>query len=153
MLLRRAGFGRRVSGFGFGVRSGLGIRVQGVELRIQGLGFRLVFKAHRLWHHSTLGLIVIKKKFRVHTDETHDELGAPLCGRPFENVRIRHLLAVWGYGLGVGVLLINVRRFREGLVFEDHRLLYHSTLGVRVIKKKTGVQSTGFRDHETGPRT
>ena len=28
-----------------------------------------------------------------------------------------------------------VKRFRGGLVFEAHRLVYHSTLGVRVIKK------------------
>ena len=26
--------------------------------------------------------------------------------------------------------------FRGGLVFKTHRLLYHSTLGLRVIKKK-----------------
>jgi len=30
----------------------------------------------------------------------------------------------------------NVQRFRGGLVFKAHRLLYHSTLGSRVIKKK-----------------
>jgi len=30
-----------------------------------------------------------------------------------------------------------VKRFRGGLVFKAHRLLYHSTLGLRVIKKKT----------------
>ena len=30
----------------------------------------------------------------------------------------------------------NVQRFRGGLVFKAHRLVYHSTLGVRVIKKK-----------------
>jgi len=30
----------------------------------------------------------------------------------------------------------NVKRFRGGLVFKAHRLLYHSTLGLRVIKKK-----------------
>jgi len=30
----------------------------------------------------------------------------------------------------------NVKRFRGGLVFEAHRLLYHSTLGLRVITKK-----------------
>ena len=30
----------------------------------------------------------------------------------------------------------NVQRFRGGRVFKAHRLLYHSTLGVRVIKKK-----------------
>ena len=30
--------------------------------------------------------------------------------------------------------------FRGGLVFKAHRLFYHSTLGVRVIKKKQDVQ-------------
>jgi len=34
------------------------------------------------------------------------------------------------------VLHRNVQRFRGGLVFKDHRLLYHSTLGLRVVKKK-----------------
>ena len=29
-----------------------------------------------------------------------------------------------------------MKRFRGGLVFKAHRLVYHSTLGVRVIKKK-----------------
>ena len=32
--------------------------------------------------------------------------------------------------------LQQVKRFRGGLVFKAHRLLYHSTLGLRVIKKK-----------------
>ena len=36
--------------------------------------------------------------------------------------------------------LQNVRRFRGGLVFKSHGLLYHSTLGLRCIKKK---KSTG----------
>jgi len=31
-----------------------------------------------------------------------------------------------------------VQRFRCGLVFKAHGLLYHSTLGLRVIKKKKG---------------
>ena len=30
----------------------------------------------------------------------------------------------------------NVQRFRGGLVFKAHRLLYHSTLGLRVIQKR-----------------
>jgi len=34
------------------------------------------------------------------------------------------------------LLDINVQRFRGGLVFKAHRLVYHSTLGLRVIKKK-----------------
>jgi len=29
-----------------------------------------------------------------------------------------------------------VQRFRGGLVFKAHRLLYHSTLGLRVMKKR-----------------
>ena len=32
-----------------------------------------------------------------------------------------------------------MKRFRRGLVFKAHRLLYHSTLGLRVIKKKKKV--------------
>ena len=39
----------------------------------------------------------------------------------------------------------NVQRFRGGLVFKANRLLHHSTLGLRVIKKKkitTGVFQT-----------
>ena len=31
----------------------------------------------------------------------------------------------------------NAKRFRGGLVFKAHRLLYRSALGLRVIKKKT----------------
>ena len=34
------------------------------------------------------------------------------------------------------LLRINVKRSRGGLVFKAHRLLYHSTLGLRVIKNK-----------------
>ena len=31
-----------------------------------------------------------------------------------------------------------MKQFRGGLVFKAQRLLYHSTLGLRVIKKKKG---------------
>ena len=37
--------------------------------------------------------------------------------------------------------LANVQRFRGGLVFKAHRLVYHSTLGLIVIKKKRGLAS------------
>ena len=37
----------------------------------------------------------------------------------------------------------NVKRFRGGLVFMAHRLLYHSTLGLRVIKKKKKKSDAG----------
>jgi len=40
-------------------------------------------------------------------------------------------------GAGGGVQLYrNVQRFRGGLVFKAHRLLYHTTLGLSVIKKR-----------------
>ena len=32
-----------------------------------------------------------------------------------------------------------MKRFRGGLVFKAHKLVYHSTLGLRVIKKKKGT--------------
>ena len=40
---------------------------------------------------------------------------------------------------GVQGLGVNVQWFRGGLVFKAHRLVYHSTLGSRVIKKKFKV--------------
>ena len=44
---------------------------------------------------------------------------------------------VWGMEFGRNALLRrNVKRFRGGLVFKARRLLYHSTLGLRVIEKK-----------------
>ena len=42
----------------------------------------------------------------------------------------------WGTLEEEQLLHRNVQRFRGGLVFKAHRLLYHSTLGSRVIKKK-----------------
>jgi len=39
----------------------------------------------------------------------------------------------------------NVKRFRGGLVFKAHRLLYHSTLGSRVIKKKKRRMALWYR--------
>jgi hypothetical protein len=38
-----------------------------------------------------------------------------------------------------------VRRFQGGLVFKAHRLVYHSTLGSRVIKKKKRIWGFGVR--------
>jgi len=39
-----------------------------------------------------------------------------------------------------------VQRFRDGLVFKAHRLLYHSTLGLRVIKEKKKKRVWGYLD-------
>ena len=54
-------------------------------------------------------------------------------------------LATWCRGSQP--LYKNVDRFRCGLVFKAHRLLYHPNLGLRVIKKKKR------REHCTGTRT
>ena len=37
----------------------------------------------------------------------------------------------------------NVKRFRGGLVFKAHRLVYHSTLGLRVIQEARGTCFSG----------
>jgi len=79
----------------------------------------LVCKAHRRLYHSTLGLSVIKKKKRI--------LG----------------FGVWGFGVGRHppmrpsvIPSPDEPKSAGGPVFKAHRLLYHSTLGLRVIKKK-----------------
>jgi len=41
----------------------------------------------------------------------------------------------------------NVKRFRGGLVVKAHRLLYHSNLGLRVIKKKKKVRTETGAPH------
>ena len=41
-----------------------------------------------------------------------------------------------GCSISEQLLHRNGQRFRGGLVFKAHRLLYHSSLGVRVKKKK-----------------
>jgi len=44
------------------------------------------------------------------------------------------------------LLYRNVQRFRGGLVFKAHRLVYHLTLGLRILKKKTTPGIWGARD-------
>jgi len=70
LKLRVKGIGFRVEGPGFRVRcrvfrvNGVGERVGGAERRRLARG-GLVFKAHRLVYHSTLGSRVIKKKKKL----------------------------------------------------------------------------------------
>jgi len=45
---------------------------------------------------------------------------------------------------GEQLLCRNVNRFRGGLVFKAHRLVYRSTLGSRVTKKKKKVLSSAI---------
>ena len=42
----------------------------------------------------------------------------------------------------------SVKWFRGGLVFKAHGLSYHSTLGLREIKKKKRIRVLGARDRE-----
>ena len=44
----------------------------------------------------------------------------------------------WDWGRGIGGL----GWFRGGLVFKDHRPVYHSTLGLRVIKQEQQKKGT-----------
>jgi len=72
-----------------------------VGLKAQWFRGGLVFKAHRLVYHSTLGLRVVKKNLRD--------------GGHFEVILIE---------LPVGKALVHrdVQRFRGGIVFKAHRL-------------------------------
>ena len=54
-------------------------------------------------------------------------------------------LAFRVYGLGLRGLVTCSSRFRGGLVFNFHRLLYHSTLGLRVIKRERVTCSSSWR--------
>ena len=62
--------------------------------------------------------------------------------RPFKFGFPRFFFTAGSMGASCSVLNLrtttdrNVKRFRGGLVFKAHRLLYHSTLGLEVIKKK-----------------
>ena len=47
----------------------------------------------------------------------------------------RRVWATWSFSIQ-DLLRRNVKRFRGGLVFKAHRLLHHSILGLRVMKKK-----------------
>jgi hypothetical protein len=49
-----------------------------------------------------------------------------------------------GFSIQEQQLRRNVKRFWRGLVFKAHRLLYHSTLGSRVIKKKKKYRVSRF---------
>ena len=42
------------------------------------------------------------------------------------------------------LLRINVKRSRGGLAFQAHRLLYHSTLGLRVTNDKKNFRVSGL---------
>ena len=45
---------------------------------------------------------------------------------------------------------LHVQRFRRGIVFKTDRRLYHSTLGLRVIKKKKIRNANGPWNAEPG---
>ena len=88
-----------------------------------------MFKAHRLLYHPTPGLRVIKKKKKAEarygcgTTSTISTARTRPSARTSK--RCRFLLPpISHHAPGHGV-----KRFRGGLVFKAHRLLYHSTLG------------------------
>ena len=59
--------------------------------------------------------------------------------RPAQKVNLNNEVGRFDLSVRVGgadIVRRNVQRLRGGLVFKAHRLLYHSNLGLRVIKKK-----------------
>ena len=82
-------------------------------------------KAHRLLYRSTLGLRVIKKRADIGIQPLHSSGASTTPLLANHRTRFPPLL-----------FRGNGKRFRGGLVFKAHRLVYHSTLGLRVITKK-----------------
>ena len=116
-----------------------------------------LFKAHRLLYHSTLGLRVIKEK-KVHTSSSgsysrltdscitqikahgpsrtcnESKIAPPPPRRPPWPPPMRRTPVPPDPRRRRSGM--PVKRFRGGLVCKAHRLMHHSTLGLRVIKKK-----------------
>ena len=71
---------------------------------------------------------------------------SPLKIKPASPKRSKHLASE--SGRTEQLPHINVQRFRGGFVCKAHRLVYHSTLGLRVIKKKKkkGTSAEGLTD-------
>ena len=65
------------------------------------------------------------------------------------SVRLR--FGVLGFSIEEQLLRRNVKWFRGGLVFKAHRILYHSTLGFRIIKKKNRPDVGGELDPAYAP--
>jgi hypothetical protein len=80
----------------------------------------------------------------VGTPESRVQNVARMCGRgrAQAEVGVEHQ-GVAEFSVQAQLLHRNVQRFQGGLVFQAHRPLYHSTLGLRVTKKRRrGVPSS-----------
>ena len=117
----------------------------------------VVFKAHRLLYHSTLGLRVIKKKKKVERAMQRASDAGRCCSRLFSCEAVQGRLNTSpprnrftclrsrvaprrrppAHRAAAGCS--PVKRFRGGLVFKAHRPFYRSTLGLRVIKKQKNL--------------
>ena len=112
------GFRFRASGFGFWV-SGLGFRVSGFGFRVSGFGLWVYCMTDAGSVVSTTAIPTLPEK----------------CDSAYENSFISPVTNCEGLSIQDQVLHKKMQRFRGRLVFEAHKLLHHSTLGVRVIKK------------------
>ena len=84
-------------------------------------------------------IVIFEHPFKINPkDKTQVRLGCRVQGSGF---RVQGSgCRGWGWQVESRRRLVrehpNMKRFRGGLVFKAHRLVYHSTLGLRVMKKK-----------------
>jgi len=104
-------------------------QVESFGLRASGFGFRV----------SSFGFRVSGFEYRLQAVGLSGGGGNRLLFWVFGYQILISGVGVRGKGLG------NVHRLRGGLVFKAHRLLYHSTQGLRVIKKKEQLTGGGGR--------
>jgi len=73
---------------------------------------------------------------RSRTRKRRSSVGASLTAHLHLSVGV----GGWGFSISEQLHGRNAERFRGGLVFKALGLLYHSTLGSRVMKKKKGLE-------------
>ena len=101
-------------------------------------GAGVAIEAHRLVHHSAslkdlLGPVTRVKKKTWYLEGAGVTWYAASFGMLVRTLDVAKGAGAWSVR---STDMQHTLRFRGGLVFKAHRLVYHSTLGLRVIKKK-----------------
>ena len=123
------GFG--VWGLGSGVW-GLGLGIWGLGIGVLGLGFGVGGLGFGVWG---LGLVFLFSFFESRVWDLGFEVWS-LDSYSLLFVFPRSAAKGAGVSIEEEKHRRNIQRFRGGLVFQDHRLLYHLTLGPRVTTGK-----------------
>jgi len=114
---------------------------------VWGVGSRAQGSDSRFWKKSEQPVGDQEEKFTDGHAKREKQWRNQICSRhndphsPLEYSHLERLNLMVQFSISEQMLSRNVERFREGLVFQAQRLLRHSSLGSRVIKKKRRLNS------------